>query len=168
MPSPEPTPYALPPQRGSPGRDWRAAAALGCALLLMGALGLGIARALFEAPYPRAKRAAFAQLRAMGPEALVAQGRTVIQAGHTAGPVPPTIAALHPAEVTLQRADPGRPPSLWIRLGGGGLDGPWGFMVVAEGEDYPQSPGFVEVVNGLYFAEADDAPTRQRGLPAGW
>ncbi|MEZ6184663.1 MAG: hypothetical protein R3F62_06585 [Planctomycetota bacterium] len=143
----------------------------GCAAVALLALIGGVAFVVQGGPaYPREKRAAFDRLRAVGVDAVVAEARGLISQGRVSEPWPPGIASLGPLDVALHTTEPGRPGSVWIKLGGNSLVGSWGLYVLAEGEawDPRHSRRFTPIADGLYLSDAPDAPEALCGEPLGW
>lgn len=138
---------------------------LGCAALLALVLGGGLFLWALGPTYPRQKRAAFDRLRQVGPERVVAEGRALMTSVRGVeervvlhGALPPLLVELGAVDAHVASR------SVYLRMGGGGLVGDFGFWVRAEGERL-QGP---RVAEGLEWFEAYDAPESMRGLPAGW
>jgi hypothetical protein len=137
----------------------RRCALLGCGLGVTLAVALG----LYLPAYPRHKQRCFERLRRATPEAVVTEGRELMDqvAPEQTTPkpwsqVPPAIASLGADEVLVSHQ------AVWVVYRDLGAQN--GFVILRE-------EGAIEadrVAPGLAWTDNWDAPDDMRGVPAGW
>ncbi|MGE0706397.1 MAG: hypothetical protein AB7N76_15090 [Planctomycetota bacterium] len=138
---------------------------LGCGAPLL-LLTLVIVLFLAVGPsYPRNKRKAFELLRRVGPEQVVLQARALMSqapprpSGRLVLPdrLPPALRSLEPMHAQITST------SVFVRIGGGGPVGIYGFQIDAE-----DVPGPNRIAPGLSWVDPYDAPEEMRGVPRDW